>query len=101
LVDYARAHGAGKHGRGCKLSLADELVFGEEKAADLIAIDEALDRFAEEDRRQCRIVGLLFFGGLTEKETAEALGISTRTVKRDWSLARAWLYNQLTKGPGA
>ena len=60
-----------------------------------MALDEALQRLSEMDARQSRIVEMRFFGGLTEEETAEALGLSTRTIKRDWRLARAWLYDQL------
>lgn len=98
LVDHARAHQAAKRGgtdRG--ISLDDTMVFTEEKASDILVLDEALTRLSERDRRQCRIVELRFFGGLTEEEAAEALGISVRTVKRDWRIAKAWLYHQVSK----
>jgi RNA polymerase sigma factor (TIGR02999 family) len=66
---------------------------------EVLAIHTLLDRLAAIDRRQARIVELLYFGGLTEDETAEVLQVSTRTVKRDWSVARAWLYAELARAP--
>ena len=65
----------------------------------MLILDEALDRLAVWDRRQARLVEMLYFGGLTEIEAAEALGVSVRTVKRDWSAARAWLQAQLGGRP--
>ena len=65
----------------------------------LLILDEALDRLAGWDRRQARLVEMLYFGGLTEQEAAEVLGVSVRTVKRDWSAARAWLQAQLRGKP--
>jgi RNA polymerase sigma-70 factor (ECF subfamily) len=99
LVDHARAHQAVKRGGSeAKLSLDETLAFTEAKGADLLAVDEALTRLTERDPRQSRIVELRFFGGLTEDEAAEVLGVSTRTVKRDWNVARAWLYKEFSKG---
>jgi RNA polymerase sigma factor (TIGR02999 family) len=98
LVDHARARKAEKRGGSApKVSLDETLVFTEAKGADLLALDEALTRLTERDPRQGRIVELRFFGGLTEDEAAEVLGVSTRTVKRDWNVARAWLYKELSK----
>lgn len=96
LVDHARARIAAKRGGlGQKISLDEALVFSEKPSAEILALDEALDRLAKWDPRQCRIVELMFFGGLTEEETAETVGVSSRTVKRDWSVAKAWLYKEL------
>jgi RNA polymerase sigma-70 factor (ECF subfamily) len=65
---------------------------------DLITLDGALEKLASWDKRQCRVVEMLFFGGLTEEEAAEVLQVSTRTVKRDWQSARAWLHFEIAKG---
>ena len=101
LVDYARAAKAGKRsGKLHRIPLETALVYAEEQSGELVALDEALDRLQKWDPRQSRIVELRFFGGLSVEETAEVLGISTRTVKRDWSMARAWLYGELTKAGG-
>ncbi len=97
LVDHARAHQAAKRGGTERRISLDTMVFTEEKATDILVLDEALTRLSERDRRQCRIVELRFFGGLTEEEAAEALGISVRTAKRDWRIAKAWLYHQVSK----
>jgi RNA polymerase sigma-70 factor (ECF subfamily) len=98
LIDHARGHVRAKRG-GAKeaLSLDDALVFSDEKSAELLAVDEAMQRLAKLDPRQGKVVEMRFFGGLTVEETAEALGISPITVKRDWSLARAWLYGELER----
>jgi RNA polymerase sigma factor (TIGR02999 family) len=98
LIDHARGHVRAKRG-GTKeaVTLDEALVFSEEKSAELLAVDEAMQRLAKLDPRQSKIVEMRFFGGLTVEETAEALGISTITVKRDWSLARAWLYGELER----
>lgn len=96
LVDHARAHKAEKRGgHEPRIALEEGLAFTEEKSAELLALDEALARLAERDPRQARVVELRFFGGLSEDEAAEVLGISTRTLKRDWSVARAWLYKEV------
>jgi len=96
LVDYARRHHASKRGGDLyKLSLDEALVTSEEKGADLLALDEALERLAAIDPQQSRVVELRVFGGTTVEETAEALGISPRTVKREWSMAKAWLHKQI------
>jgi len=98
LVDHARGHVREKRGGAMEAVPLDEaLVFSEAKSAELLALDEALERLAKIDPRQSRIVEMRFFGGLTVEETAESLGISPITVKRDWSLARAWLYGALER----
>ena len=98
LVDYARHHQRLKRGGPyLKLPLEEALVFSEEKSAELLALDEALDRLARQDGRQSRIVEMKFFGGLEIDEIAKVLKTSPRTVKRDWTMARAWLHQELTR----
>jgi RNA polymerase sigma-70 factor (ECF subfamily) len=96
LVDHARAQNANKR-EGCRdaVSLEEALVVSPAKSAQLIALDDALNRLARLDLRRSKIVELRFFGGLSEEETGEVLGISARTVKRDWRVAKAWLYNEV------
>ena len=101
LVERARARGAEKRGGGrVQVTLDDALVAGPGGAVDLLAVDEALSTLAALDARQARVVELRFFGGLTVEETAEATGVSPATVKRDWTLARAWLKRELGTDPG-
>jgi RNA polymerase sigma factor (TIGR02999 family) len=97
LVDYARRHRAIKRGGGAqvRLSLDDPVLSAEQRADALISLDEALTRLAEVDDRVSRVVECRFFGGLTEEETAEALGITARTVRRDWVKAKGWLHHEL------
>jgi RNA polymerase sigma factor (TIGR02999 family) len=98
LVDHARAHQADKRGAGAfKLSLDEAIGVPEKRDLDLVALDDALQRLTELDPQQSRIVELRFFAGLSIEETAEVLGISTATVKREWSTARAWLYRDLSR----
>jgi RNA polymerase sigma-70 factor, ECF subfamily len=98
LVDYARAHRAGKRGDGqVQVTLIEEMVEGTNNStADILAIDEALTRLTAFDPRQANILEMHFFAGLTFDEIALELGISGRTVKRDWTMARAWLRHELT-----
>jgi RNA polymerase sigma-70 factor (ECF subfamily) len=101
LVDHARGHGREKRGAGQQhVSLEEALVFSPEKSAELIKLDESLERLARLDPRQGRIVELRFFGGLTVEETADVLGISPKTVKREWSVAKAWLHGDLRQNHG-
>lgn len=101
LVDHARAHAAGKRGDGAvRLSLDDVRVSIEERAADLVALDDALETLAEFDERKAKIVEMRFFAGLDETEIAENLGVSERTVQRDWKTARLWLYRELSRQTG-
>ena len=96
LVDHARARCADRRGGPQeKVSLDEALVVSFERPEQFIALDEALNRLAELDARQARIVELRFFGGLSEEEAAAVLGISARTVKRDWQMAKAWLLKEL------
>ena len=96
LVDHARAHSAGKRGAGAvQVTLDEGLKASSGTLADVLAVDEALTRLADMDSRQARILELHFFGGLTFDEIATELGVSPRTVKNDWRMARAWLYQQL------
>ncbi len=98
LIDHARAaHAQKRPGARQKVEIESALVFVEEQATDLLALDEALARLADWDPRQSRVVEMHFFGGLGFDEIAEVLGISDRTAKRDWAMARAWLYRQLSK----
>ena len=101
LVERARARGAAKRGGDrVQVTLDDDLAAGPGAAVDFLAIDEALSSLAALDARQARVVELRFFGGLTVEETAEATGVSPATVKRDWTLARAWLKRKLGADPG-
>jgi RNA polymerase sigma factor (TIGR02999 family) len=96
LMQHARRHHAAKRGGArSSVSLEDAVGLSNEPAVDLIALDEALTSLAAYDSQKSRIVELRFFGGLTVDETAEVLGLSPRTVKREWRVAKAWLYNQL------
>lgn len=98
LVDHARTRKREKRGGdGVKLQLDDAVnVSDKERSLDLVALDEALDRLAGFDERQARVVELRYFSGMTEEDTAHVLGVSPATVRRDWSLAKAWLHRQLT-----
>jgi RNA polymerase sigma-70 factor, ECF subfamily len=96
LIDHARARNNSKRGGDRqKVNLDDVANLAQGRAADLIALDDALKSLAEIDEQQSRIVELRFFGGLTIEETAEALGISDSTVNREWNMARAWLYCEM------
>jgi RNA polymerase sigma factor (TIGR02999 family) len=97
LIDHARAHATEKRGGAAlHLSLDDVQVPLEQRAAGLLALDEALERLAQIDERKCKIVEMRFFGGLTDEEIAGALNVTTRTVQRDWKTARLWLYRELS-----
>jgi RNA polymerase sigma-70 factor (ECF subfamily) len=96
LIDHARGHLRDKRGGGViPVPLDDALVFAPEQSSELVRLDEALQRLAKIDPRQSKIVELRFFGGLTVEQTADVLGISPKTVKRDWSMAKAWLHGDL------
>jgi RNA polymerase sigma-70 factor, ECF subfamily len=96
LIERARARGALKRGGAQpRVTLDEALVAGGERAFDLVALDEALERLAAIDPEQARLVELRFFGGLTVEETADAMAISPATVKRHWTVARAWLAREL------
>ena len=96
LVDYARQHRAGKRGGARRqVALDDAMLVVEERADTLLALDEALTRLGALDARQGRVVECRFFGGLSEEETADVLGVTARTVRRDWTKARGWLHQEL------
>ena len=98
LVDHARATNAAKRpSKLHKLSLETAIVYTEEIAYELVALNEALDRLAVWDPRGSRIIEMRFFSDLTFEEVAGVLGISSRQVKRDWQMARAWLHQQLNE----
>jgi RNA polymerase sigma-70 factor (ECF subfamily) len=101
LVDHARGHLRGKRGAGLQEVPIDEaLVFAPEQSLELVKLDEALERLTKLDPRQGKIVELRFFGGLTVDQTADLLGISPKTVKRDWSIAKAWLHGEVRQTDG-
>jgi RNA polymerase sigma factor (TIGR02999 family) len=96
LVDYARRYQTDKRGSAPRrVSLADNMLVTEERADTLIAVDEALLELAQIDERLSRVVECRFFAGLTEEETAEVLGVTARTVRRDWTKAKGWLHVKL------
>ena len=98
LVDHARSHASAKRGGGAdKLELNEALVVSQNKASEVIALDEALKELELIDPQQSRIVELRFFGGLSVEEAAEVLHVSPATIKREWSTAKAWLYRELAK----
>lgn len=97
LVDHARTKKRDKRGGSdIRVSLTGAQVLAKDQEVDVVALDEALDRLAQLDEQQSRIVELRFFSGLTVEETAAALSISPATVKRDWSMAKAWLHRELS-----
>lgn len=97
LVDYARSKQYGKRGGGAPVvSLDEALTVSEERAAELVALDDALKELAKFDARKAQVVELRFFGGLSVEETAKALNVSEITVIRDWGLAKSWLYRELS-----
>lgn len=99
LLNYARDKGRCKRGGGArKVSLSEAFIMSDEKSAELIALDEALQRLSAIDARKCRVVELRYFGGLSVKETAEVLKVSTATVARDWDMAKAWLAREVSHG---
>jgi RNA polymerase sigma-70 factor, ECF subfamily len=96
LIDHARTrHKEKRGGKAVKISLDEAIVMSNERASDLLALDDALNELAAIDQRKCRVVELRFFGGMTIDETAEFLGVSFNTVVRDWEMARAWLYRYI------
>jgi RNA polymerase sigma-70 factor, ECF subfamily len=102
LVDYARRHRAEKRGGGVDaISLEDATMLspGQQKALDVVALDDALKALAQIDARKAKVVELRFFGGLSHEETAEVLKVSAVTVARDWNTARAWLHREMSCGP--
>jgi RNA polymerase sigma factor (TIGR02999 family) len=101
LVDYARQRIAAKRGGGVRPVDIDviEAAAGVTVSEELLAVDEAVERLAALDSQQAQVVEMRYFGGLTVEETAEALGIAERTVKRDWAMAKAWLQTEFAPRP--
>ena len=101
LVDHARAHGAQKRGGGSTLVAVDldALPGPTTDEVDLVVLDDALSRLAALDSRQGQIVELRFFGGLSVEETAVVVGVSERTIKREWQMSRAWLRREISRNP--
>ena len=97
LVDYARRRNAGKRGGGHPVSLDEGMAVSDENCRLFEDLDRALEKLAELRPRQAKVVELRFFGGMTEEEIGEALGACTKTIKRDWLKARAWLYGELSR----
>ena len=96
LIDHARRYDYAKRGGGAqKVSLDEIAIIADERASDLLLLDEALNRLAEMDPRRSQVVELRYFGGLNNEEIAGVLKISENTVTRDWNMARAWLYQEL------
>jgi RNA polymerase sigma factor (TIGR02999 family) len=101
LIDAARSkHAQKRGGQSPHVAIDESLLVSEEPRADVIALDDALSTLATLDPRKSRVVELRFFGGLDIEETAEVLGVSAETVKRDWKLAKAWLRRELTQRAG-
>lgn len=99
LVDHARRRHAAKRGGGAiVVEFEDSLTPRSKRSVDLVVLDDILSRLDEFDSRAARLVELRYFGGLTIEETAEALGVSSATVKREWATARAWMHRELTRG---
>ena len=97
LVDHARAkHRAKRGGADLRVTLDEATAVARTREIDLLALDEALNRLAKIDPQQSRVVELRFFSGLNVEETAEVLGVSAATVKRDWSVAKAWLHREIS-----
>jgi RNA polymerase sigma-70 factor, ECF subfamily len=102
LVDYARAHNAEQRGGAMKrVELQDDLAISPEKLDEVAVLDEALKRLEELNPRQAKVVELRYFGGLSVEQIASLLAVSPRSVKRDWSLARVWLFRQLKPNLGS
>jgi RNA polymerase sigma factor (TIGR02999 family) len=97
LVDHARGHRAAKRGGGLKLELKEDMGLQRAPSVDLVTLDSALNELARLDPQQSRIVEMRFFGGLSIEETADVIGISRTTVKREWATARAWLRREVGK----
>jgi RNA polymerase sigma factor (TIGR02999 family) len=99
MVDHARRRNAEKRGGGRVVALESGIEAVQQESEDVVRVDQALELLARIDPRQARVVELRFFGGLSNEETAAVLGISERTAKRDWAMARAWLHRELGTDP--
>lgn len=100
LIDYARSRAADRRGNApARTELKEDMITIDENPAEFLELNDALDRLAKLDERQAKVVELRFFGGLSVEETAAAMHMSEKTVKRDWAVARAWLEAELTENP--
>jgi RNA polymerase sigma-70 factor, ECF subfamily len=97
LIDHARKHLGPRHGGGKTISLDEAAVVSDERAAELVALDEALLTLAKVDERKSRVVELRYFGGLSVEDTAKVLGLSTETIRREWVRAKAFLHRELSQ----
>jgi RNA polymerase sigma-70 factor, ECF subfamily len=100
LVEHARRHNLKRGGGVPHVQLNQAIIGGGGQSENLVAVDSALKKLAGVDPRMAQVVELRFFGGLSVEETAEVLKVSSPTVMRDWSSARAWLYREMTRGAG-
>jgi RNA polymerase sigma factor (TIGR02999 family) len=101
LVDYARARNADQRvGKRERVELQDHIAISPERLEEVALLDEALDRLEKKNPRQAKVVELRYFGGLSTEQIAAALGIAPRSVKRDWALARIWLFEELKPHSG-
>jgi RNA polymerase sigma-70 factor, ECF subfamily len=98
LVEHARRHNLKRGGNVEHVSLDEAAGLGSERAADMVALDDAINSLARFDARKARVVEMRFFGGLTTEEVAAVLNVSAITVMRDWNTAKAWLYREMTGG---
>ena len=98
LVDHARRHAAAKRGGGSVTLVFEDAIAGQNNTLELIALDDAMQRLAELDSRQCQIVELRFFGGLSLEETSRIMELSPTTIKREWATARLWLHQAIRPG---
>ena len=97
LVDHARRHNAEKRGGAMeRVTFEESTVIAGSSAAEIVDLDDALHRLEELDERKCRVVEMRFFGGLSEQEVAESLGVTSKTVQRDWQFAKLWLFRELS-----
>jgi RNA polymerase sigma factor (TIGR02999 family) len=96
LVEHARSNRADKRGGGARTVFLDEgMLPSPGRAPEILALDDALEHLSRLDQRQAKIIEMRFFAGMTEEEIADVLGVSARTVKRDWRVAKAWLFKEL------
>jgi RNA polymerase sigma factor (TIGR02999 family) len=101
LIDHAKGRKRAKRGGGAiQVSLDDAMALSTDRPAELLALDDALEKLAANDPRKARVVEMRYFGGLSFEESAEVLGVSANTVMRDWRMARAWLEREISDGGG-
>lgn len=99
LLDYAREHRAKKRSGGKQVTLEDRLIVSQERLEDILILDECIEKLAAIDPQQSRLIEFRFYAGMSVEETSEVMGISTATVKREWSYAKAWLAREMNERP--